>query len=457
MRPLLLTGGRVIDPQYQVDGARDVLVIDGEIDALEPRGSLQAPEGAEVLDCAGLWIVAGLIDPHVHLRDPGFPEKETILTGLRAAAAGGFTTVAAMANTSPVDDTPEVARYMIERARAAHAARLIPVSAVTRGLAGRDLVGFNAMADAGARLFSDDGIPIDDPVVLSAAFDAAAKLGFAISLHEEDRALTGAGAMNAGAASKRLGVAGIPMSAETTRVRRDLAIALGSEAPVHVAHVSTAGALDFVRAAKNNGANVTCEVTPHHFTLDDSAVLQWGPDARMAPPLRGRDDVDALRAAMADDTIDMIASDHAPHDPVSKRIDRLGPLFGAGKPPPRLSRADAEALAQAANGIVGLETALGLALALVHNGSISVARMVEMMSVNPARLLRLDDVGTLAVGARADITLIDPNHEWVVDPGKFYSKSRNTPFAGMKLKGKALVTIVAGEIIHDARSGTEPR
>ena len=170
MRPLLLTGGRVIDPQYQVDGARDVLVIDGEIDALEPRGSLQAPEGAEVLDCAGLWIVAGLIDPHVHLRDPGFPEKETILTGLRAAAAGGFTTVAAMANTSPVDDTPEVARYMIERARAAHAARLIPVSAVTRGLAGRDLVGFNAMADAGARLFSDDGIPIDDPVVLYAAF-----------------------------------------------------------------------------------------------------------------------------------------------------------------------------------------------------------------------------------------------------------------------------------------------
>lgn len=457
MRPLLLTGGRVIDPQCQVDGAYDVLMIDGEIEAFEPAGSLQRPEGAQVIECAGLWVVPGLIDPHVHLRDPGFPEKETILTGLRAAAAGGFTTVAAMANTSPVDDTPAIARYMLERARAAHAARLVPVSAVTRGLAGHDLVDFDAMANAGARLFSDDGIPIDDAVVLSAAFDTASKLGLAISLHEEDRALSGEGAMNAGAASKRLGVAGIPASAETTRVRRDLAIAVGSEAPVHVAHVSTADALGFVRAAKKNGANVTCEVTPHHFTLDDTAVLQWGPDARMAPPLRGRDDVGALRAAMADGTIDMIASDHAPHDPVSKRLDRLGPLFGAGKPPPRLSRADAEELAQAANGIVGLETALGLALALVHNGTITGSRMVEMMSLKPARLLRLDDAGTLATGARADITLIDPNHEWVVDPAKFHSKSRNTPFVGMKLRGKALVTIVAGEIVHDVRNGKEPR
>jgi dihydroorotase len=457
MRPLLLTGGRVIDPQHQVDAACDVLAIDGEIDALEPAGSLQAPEDAEVLDGAGLWIVPGLIDPHVHLRDPGFPEKETILTGLRAAAAGGFTTVAAMANTSPVDDTPAIAGYMLERARAAHAARLIPVSAVTRGLAGRDLVDFNAMAAAGARLFSDDGIPIDDPVVLSAAFDAASKLGFALSLHEEDRALIGKGAMNAGAAAERLGVVGIPASAETTRVRRDLAIAVGSEAPVHLAHLSTAGALDFVRAAKKHGANITCEVAPHHFTLDDTAMLDWGPDARMAPPLRGRTDVDALRAAMADGTIDLIASDHAPHDPASKRIDRLGPLFGAGKPPPRLSRADAEVLADAANGIVGLETALGLALALVHNGTISAARMVEMMSLLPARLLRLDDAGSLAVGGRADITLIDPNHEWVVDPAKFNSKSRNTPFAGTRLRGKALVTIVAGEIVHDARIGMEPR
>jgi dihydroorotase len=451
--PLLLKGGRLIDPLSAVDGAFDLLVVDGEIDALEPAGTLPAPDGAAIIDCTGLWIVPGLIDPHVHLRDPGFPEKETIASGLRAAAAGGFTAVAAMANTSPVNDTPEIARYMLDRAREAHAARLFPVSAVTRGLAGRELVNAAAMVQAGARLFSDDGIPLDDQVVLSNALDAISSLGFAISLHEEDRALTGQGAMNAGDACKRLGVAGIPVRAESDRVRRDLALALGSQAPVHVAHVSAAQSLELVRAAKKHGAIVTCEVTPHHFTLDDSAVLESGPNARMAPPLRSRDDVAAVRAAIADGVIDMIATDHAPHDPASKRMDRLGILFAPGHPAARLSAADAETLAHAANGIVGLETAIGLALRLVHEGLIDAPRMVEMMSLAPARLLRLEDAGTLSVGAAADITLIDPNREWTVDPAKFLSKSRNTPFTGMKLRGKALVTIVAGEIVYDARPG----
>jgi dihydroorotase len=451
VRPLFLTGGRVIDPAAGIDGTYDVLVADDEVAALEPGGTLSPPADRLVIDCAKLWVVPGLIDPHVHLRDPGFPAKETISSGLRAAAAGGFTAVAAMANTSPVNDTPEVARYMLDRARAVDGARLIPVSAVTMGLGGRDLVDAAAMAEAGARLFSDDGIPIDSETVLSSALDRISRLGFAISLHEEDRTLTGRGAMNGGEASKRLGVVGIPVSAEHRRVRRDLAIALGAQARVHVAHISTAEALQILRAAKHHGVEVTCEVTPHHFTLDDSAVLLWGPNARMAPPLRGSDDVAALRQAMADGTIDMIATDHAPHDASSKCMDRLGGFFGHGRPAARLSPEDADALAHCANGVVGLETALGLALRLVHDGVFDPVRMVEMMSIAPARLLRLEDAGTLASGARGDVTIIDPNREWTVDPVNFISQSRNTPFAGMKLKGRALMTIVGGEIVYDGR------
>jgi dihydroorotase len=364
---------------------------------------------------SGCWIVPGLIDPHVHLRDPGFPEKETILTGLRAAAAGGFTTVAAMANTSPVNDRPAITRYMLERAAQAHCTRLAPVSAVTHGLGGIEPVDFAAMVDAGARLFSDDGIPIDDAGVLSRALDETMRLGYAVALHEEDRALSCGGAVNAGAVAAHLGVSGYAHSAEPHRVRRDLAIAIGSGAAVHVAHVSTAESLELIRAARQRGAQVTCEVTPHHFTLDESAALTWGPNAKMNPPLRNRDDVEALHAAIRDGTVDMIATDHAPHDPKSKRMEQLG-----------------------------------LALGLVHRSLIEPARLVEMMSLNPAALLRLE-AGTLGVGAVADITVIDPNLEWTVAPEKFLSKSRNTPFAGMRLKGRAVLTIVAGEIVFDGR------
>ncbi|MEA2678814.1 MAG: dihydroorotase [Candidatus Binataceae bacterium] len=474
MRPLLLRGGRVIDPASAIDRLYDVLVMDGEIDALEPAGNIEPPPDTETLDCTGLWVVPGLIDVHVHLRDPGFPQKETIATGLRAAAASGFTTVAAMANTSPVDDTPEIAHYMLERAREVHAARLIPVSAVTKSLAGRELVDFAAMATAGARLFSDDGIPIDDEAILVRAFREAAQIGFAISLHEEDRTLTGHGACNAGEVSKRLGVAGIPVTAETHRVRRDLAIAVGAGAPVHIAHVSTAESIELIRAARQRGANVTCEATPHHFMLDDSAFARFGPNAKMAPPLRSQTDVEAIRAALADGTIDVIATDHAPHDHASKHLDRLAPLFPGSRAAllspgaretlsladhhaqlvsgirdaARLSAEDAELLASAANGIVGLETALGLTLELVHRGIIDASRMVTLMSTNPARLLRLDAQGTLTPGAQADITVIDPNYEWTVEPAKFISMSRNTPFTGRRLKGRAAYTVFSGEIIH---------
>ncbi len=450
MNSLILTGGRIIDPVSGIDGSYDLTVVDGEIETLEPAGSVPVPGGGEVLDCARMWIVPGLIDPHVHLRDPGFPEKETIASGLHAAVAGGFTTVAAMANTSPVNDSAEITHYMLERAHEAHAARLVPISAVTRGLHGRELVDFDTMIQAGARMFSDDGLPIDDAELLLRGFDQASRTGFAISLHEEDRALTAGGAMNAGETAKCLGVAGIPVTAESSRVRRDLALAIGSQAPVHVAHVSTAESVELVRAAKKRGANITCEVTPHHFMLDDRAVLTWGPNARMAPPLRSPADVEAILEAMADGTIDMIATDHAPHDSRSKCLPELAPLFGRN-PGTCLSAQAAAKLARAANGVVGLETAVGLALSLVQRRIISVVRMVEMMAANPARLLRLDAHGCLAVGAPADITVIDPALEWTVEPETFWSKSRNTPFTGMRLTGRPIVTIIGGQVVFDRR------
>ena len=269
MNAIIFRGGRVIDPASAIDGAYDVLVRDGKIEAVERAESRMNPPDVTVVDLYGCWIVPGLIDPHVHLRDPGFPEKETILTGLRAAAAGGFTAVAAMANTSPVNDSPATTRYMLERAKAAHSARLVPVSAVTHGLGGTELVNFCAMVEAGARLFSDDGIPIDDAMVLSRALDETKRLGYAVSLHEEDRALSCEGALNAGAVSKRLGVSGYTDAAESHRVRRDLAIAIGSGGAVHVAHVSTAESIELIRAARRHGAQVTCEVTPHHFAITD--------------------------------------------------------------------------------------------------------------------------------------------------------------------------------------------
>ena len=454
MRASILRGGRVIDPANVLDGVLDLRVIDGRIDAIEPAGTLPTQTGVAEVDVRGWWVMPGLIDAHVHLRDPGFPQKETIGSGLRAAAAGGFTAVAAMANTSPANDSPDITRYMTTQAKAAHAAALVPVSAVSKGLMGVETVDYRAMVEAGARLFSDDGMPIDDQSLLRRAIDEISDLGFVVSLHEEDRTLAGEGAVNAGDISKRLGVAGVPIAAESKRVRRDLTLAVGAGKPLHLAHMSTAESIALIRAARRNGAKVTCEVTPHHFTLDESAVLEWGPNAKMNPPLRASGDVAALHAAMADGTIDLIASDHAPHDYASKEIDLLINSFGPARGGRELTEEEVRAMTRAANGVVGLETALGLALELVHRSVISLVRMVEMMSINPARLLRLES-GTLGVGEVADITVVDPNLSWTVEPRRFLSLSRNTPFAGRRLKGKAMLTIVAGEIVYDGRSAKE--
>jgi len=451
----VLRGGRIIDPANEVDGVFDLRIIDGAIDALERSGVVPSAEGVAELDVGGCWVTPGLIDVHVHLRDPGFPQKETIVSGLRAAAAGGFTAVAAMANTSPVNDSPEVTRYMLAQARIAAAAKLIAVSAVSVGLHGVEPVDYRAMAEAGARLFSDDGMPIDDQVLMARALDEIASLGLVISLHEEDRGLSGEGAVNAGEVSKRLGVAGVPVKAESSRVRRDLAMAIGSGKPLHLAHMSTAESIDLVRAARERGAAVSCEVTPHHFTLDESAVLRSGPDAKMNPPLRSKEDVAAIQIAMTDGTIDIIATDHAPHDAASKQMNSSKRCFG-DENDRRLGEDEARAMTRAANGVVGLETALGLALELVGRGVIGPSRMVEMMALNPARLLRLDS-GTLGLGQVADITIIDPDLRWTVEPDRFLSLSRNTPFAGRVLKGRARLTVVAGEIVYDSRGERTPR
>ncbi len=450
---ILLRGGRVIDPASGLDGLFDLLVSDREIEAVEPPGAVPFSAAASVIDAAGCWVVPGLIDAHVHLRDPGYPEKETIASGLRAAAAGGFTAVAAMANTNPVNDSPAVTAYMLERASQVRSARLIPVSAVTRGLAGLECVDFPAASEAGARLFSDDGMPIDDQVVLGRAMDESKRLNLAISLHEEDRGLSCHGAVNDGEIARRLGVSGYSDAAESARVRRDLALAIGSDAPIHIAHVSTRASLDFIRAARRSGARVSCEVTPHHFGLDESAVLRWGPNAKMNPPLRSRDDLAAIYEALADGTIDLIASDHAPHDPASKHLGHLAGYFDPSRDAEKLAPEMAREFEASANGIVGLETSLGLAMELVHRSLIGAARLVEMMSLNPAALLRLD-AGSLAPGGAADITVINPDLEWTVDPARLLSKSRNTPFAGRRMRGKAILTIVAGEIVFDARKGT---
>jgi len=446
VKDLYVKGGVVIDPASGLEARRDVLVSGARIAAIAPLGALKAAAGANVIAADGCWVVPGLIDVHTHLRDPGFPHKETIQSGLRAAAAGGFVAVAAMANTDPVNDNPEVTAYMLARAAEVKSAALIPVGAVSRGLKGLEPADYEALAGAGVMMLSDDGMPVDNPVLLAAALDTAKRLQLAVSLHEEDRDLACGGAINAGRVAQMLGVPGVPPAAESERVRRDLELAKKAAAPVHIAHLSARESIDAVRIARARGASVTCEATPHHFSLDAGAVLEFGADAKMNPPLREHADVDALRAALADGTIDMIASDHAPHDPASKAAAELAGCFGRGHREWPLGAQSVRAFTSAANGVVGLQTALGLAMDLVHSGLIGPSRLVELMSLNPARLLGLEG-GRLREGGPADMTVIDPNPEWEVDPNSFLSRSRNSPFTGRRLKGRAVFTIVKGEVV----------
>jgi len=424
---ILIRQGRVIDPASGRDEQADVLVRAGRV-ADVGRG-LSAGRGATVIDAAGLWVVPGLIDMHVHLREPGGEAKETIATGARAAAAGGFAAVLAMPNTSPPVDCEYMARYVRMRGAEAGGAEVLVCGALTEGREGARPADLAGLARGGAVAASDDGDEVRDARVLRACMREAARLSIPVLCHAEDPDLVRDGAVNEGRVSTELGLAGRPALAEELAVARDLTLAAEAGCKVHIQHVSTAWALARIAAAKAAGLAVTCEAAPHHLLLTEDACRGYDPNAKVNPPLRTEADRAALLAALADGTVDAIATDHAPHSPEDKGLE----------------------FDRAAAGIVGLETALGLALTeFVATGIIDETRMVELMSVGPARALGLDGLGSLAPGARAHVTLVNPTLEWTVEPERFVSAARNTPFAGRRLRGRAAVTIVDGRVVFRA-------
>jgi dihydroorotase len=421
--PLLLRGGRVVDPSRSVDEVTDLLLTAGKIEAAG-RG-LGRPDGAEVLDCAGLIVAPGFIDTHCHLREPGREDVETIATGARAAAAGGFTAVCAMPNTEPVTDNQAAVGFIVRQAQRAGAARVHPIGAISVGQRGEALAEFGEMVGAGAVAVSDDGRPVVNAQLMRTALEYARTFGIPVIDHCEEPTLSAAGVMNEGTVSARLGLRGIPNEAEDIMVIRDILLARLSGGHVHLAHISTAGSVELIRWGKERGIRVTAEACPHHLSLTDNEVEGYETNAKMSPPLRSAVDVAAVQEAVRDGTIDVIATDHAPHHYDEKERE----------------------FADAPNGIVGLETALGVALtSLVDAGVIDLTTLVERMSCAPARVLGLRE-GTLARGAAADVTVFDPEPWWVVQPSLFVSKGRNTPYAGKELRGRAVYTIVGGEVV----------
>ena len=419
---ILLKNGRVIDPANGIDQIRDVLIVDGRIRALGQPGSLAWQDGL-VYDVTGKWVVPGLIDMHVHLREPGQEYKETIETGTRAAAAGGFTAVAAMPNTKPVNDNQTVTVFILAKAAEAGLARVYPVGAISSGSNGEHLAEFGELRQAGAVAVTDDGLPVGNSQLMRRALEYAGNHDLLVISHAEELSLSQGGAMNDGPLATRLGLRGIPHVAEEIMVYRDLALAEFTGRPIHIAHVSTRESLALIRRAKEKGVAVTAETAPHYFTLTEKAVDGYNTLAKMNPPLRTEADVAAVREALRDGTLDAIATDHAPHGELDK--DQEFDL--------------------AANGIIGLETAVPLTLQLVREKQLDARRMVELLSVNPARILGVPG-GTLSVGAPADIAVIDPEKKFVFTEESIQSKSRNSPFLGWELQGKAVLTIMAGRI-----------
>ncbi|KAB2963964.1 MAG: dihydroorotase [Thermoanaerobaculia bacterium] len=427
MSGLLVRGGRVVDPAQGLDGERDLLLEDGRVARIEPR--LEARPGDRVLEAAGRVVTPGLIDIHVHLREPGQEAKESVASGAAAAVAGGFTAVACMANTSPVNDSRLVTEHILGAARKAGLARVHPIGAISMGLEGEQLAPFGQLVAAGCVAVSDDGRPVMNAELMRRALEFARHFGIPVVQHAQDLDLSGDGVMHEGATSACCGMPGIPGAAEDVMVARDLLLVEDAGGRYHVAHISTARALALVRAAKAHGLDVTCEVTPHHLLLDERGVTESGFDAnwKMQPPLRATSDRAALVAGLADGTVDAIATDHAPHTPDEKALEFQAAPFG----------------------IVGLETALPLCLdRLVGAGVISLSRLVELMSTGPARVLNVSG-GSLAVGAPADVTVIDLDRELDVAAARFRSKGRNTPFEGWKLRGCAVATIVGGRVVYE--------
>jgi dihydroorotase len=426
MRPKLISGGRVIDPSQNHDAVADLLIVDGKIEAL--GSGLGVPEDAETIDATGKVVAPGLVDVHVHFREPGREDAETVMTGARAAAAGGFTSVCPMPNTDPVTDNQAAVGFVVKQGEAANAARVYPYGAITIGQKGEQLAEFGELVHAGAVAVSDDGHPVISSHRMRTALEYALTFGIPVADHCEDPTLAVNGVMHEGLVSSRLGLKGIPAAAEDIMVARDVFLAELTGGHVHICHVSCRRAVELIRSGKDRGANVTAEATPHHLTLTDIACEGYDTNAKMNPPLREQEDVAAVREGLKDGTLDLIATDHAPHHYESKERD----------------------FDDAAMGVVGLETSLGICLTdLVGQGVLTLPELVARMSTIPAKVFHLP-AGTLARGAAADVVVFDAEARWTVDPSRFLSKSRNTPFAGRELVGKVELTMVGGRIIHSA-------
>ncbi|MEK6281178.1 MAG: dihydroorotase [Acidobacteriota bacterium] len=422
---LVIANGYVVDPAQGINTGRDVLIEDGRVVSILERGQ-EAPRDAKFLDATGLIVAPGFIDLHTHLREPGAEYKETIASGASAAVAGGWTTICAMPNTDPVNDSPAVTRFVIEQAERAKLANVFPIGALTKGSKGVELAEMGEMKNAGIVAVSDDGRPVSTAGMMRRAMEYAHGFNLTVVDHCQDASLSAGGVMHEGRWSLILGLKGMPAAAEDVHVIRDCVLAKLTGASVHIAHVSTRGAIEAVRRAKDAGLPVTCEVAPHHWTLTDESVADYDTNTKMSPPLRSQDHIDALLEGLRDGTIDAIATDHAPHHADEKTLEFDRAPFG----------------------IIGLETAIGLAFDLVHRGVIDLERLVALCSTNPARIFGLKDRGTLEENAHADVTILDPACEWVFDVASSKSRSRNTPFHGRAMTGAAVATIVGGRLVY---------
>jgi len=426
---LVIKNGRVIDPANSLDEPKDLLIHKGRIKAIESPGSIsfEAGEKPSVIDAKGCVVCPGLIDMHVHFREPGFEYKETITSGCQSAAAGGFTSVAVMPNTNPVNDTRAVTEYILSLARAEGIINVYPIAAITQKLEGERLSEMADLKDAGAIAFSDDGRPVMNNELMRRAFEYSKMFKLPLIQHSEMLDLTEGGCMNEGMVSTELGLKGMPAEAEDIMVYRDIALLEKTGGRLHVAHISSKNSVDLVRQAKSRGLSVTCEVAPHHFTLTDEAVRGYDTNTKMSPPLRAIDDVEAIKEGLRDGTIDIIATDHAPHDIADKQVEYQNACFG----------------------IVGLETALPLSLKLVDEKILSMGDVIKKLTSTPADIFNLK-AGSLSLGNEADILIFNPNLEYSIDISKFHSKSKNSPFDGWKVKGKVIHTLVKGKTAYSA-------
>jgi len=429
MAKTLIRGGRVLDPASGLDDTLDVLIEDDQIVAVAAG---LPDDGADVVDASGLWVTPGFVDMHTHLREPGEEYKEDLASGGRAAVAGGFTAVACMANTQPVNDDPAVTKYILDRADKDSPVRVHPIAAATRGLEGKVMTEMSALVDAGAVAFSDDGATIMNALVMRAVLEYSRLVDKPVIVHAEDCGLRGEGVVNEGRISTLIGLPGNPVAAEEIMVARDLRLAALTGARLHIAHVSSGGSVQLIRDAREAGLNVTAEVTPHHLALTDEATRGFDTNFKMAPPLRTDADIAALRAGLREGVIDAIATDHAPHAEHEKDVEFTAAPFG----------------------VTGFETALPVCLDLVREGDLSPLELIERMSTAPARILGLEG-GGLGAGVTADVALIDPEERWTYDPASGFSKSRNSPWAGHELEGRVRAVWVAGRRVHAVDTGSE--